>query len=284
MGPSKDVPASDLFRKLQERPRPSEVVDVPRYDPKTGSPVSQVRLQVLLAPEVNFASRQALKALKEEQHLTDAELEQSVIKEGIYSTYVAREILALSCVSVEPVPGSEETTGCPIYAKQFGNGRQLEQVLTPDEMHVLFSAYLLTQRKYGPYSSDIRSEEEFTAWILRIVEGGSDYPLLSRDSLQLVELLSRAMGRLYTLCHILDSQEIELPERWASPLRSWGIGTGCYGLPPDTGTPDSTEGISDSSTGTSGNEYQPILRPGDEPIDIELAQRLVKHIRDNQAQ
>ncbi len=51
MGPDKTVPPSELFLKLIEAPRPTEVINYPRKDPATGEPIGKIRMQVLTQEE-----------------------------------------------------------------------------------------------------------------------------------------------------------------------------------------------------------------------------------------
>ena len=53
------MPASELFLKLMETPKPSMVVDFPRIDHVTEKPVAQVRIEVLSHDQHDQARQRA---------------------------------------------------------------------------------------------------------------------------------------------------------------------------------------------------------------------------------
>lgn len=281
-GPPKDVPASELFLKLQERPRPSEVVDYPELD-EEGKPVDRVRLQVLTTKERQLALRRALDWCKA-QNLTKEDLGAEVVQEGIYGAAVAREILAIACVS-EKDHRTNTDDGKPLYARVFANGSQVDEVMTGDQLATLFSAYTLVQKKFGPFATDIESEAELNAWIKRIWEGASAVPLAWRDSAQLVDLLSLLIARVVTLSLILESQLSSLPDTLVSELRTWGIGTGYFGSPPESDTEATSDDPASSSTGSPDSltlsDPPAILMPNDEPVTLDHAKRLAQRLLDS---
>jgi hypothetical protein len=193
-GPPTDITASELVRRLSETPRPSEVVDFPRVDAE-GKPLARVRIQVLHEHERQKALKRAWDWCKSTQHLTPAEMNADVVREGMYGSAVAREILALCCVSELPIEGSEKM-GAPQYARQFATGDEVDKHLTQDEMAALFTAYTIVTRRFGPISSEIETDEELNAWIKRIVEGASAAPLALQDSSQLVDLIVMLTARV----------------------------------------------------------------------------------------
>ena len=66
----------------------------------------------------------------------------------------------------------------------FPSPSAIRQNLTPDEVGTLFRSYLMVQTEIGPIIGHM-SEDEITAYIKRLQEGGSVFPLalLSPDSL-----------------------------------------------------------------------------------------------------
>ena len=280
-GPPKDVEASELFLKLQERPRPSEVIDYPRLGPD-GEPVGTVRIQVLTMTERQAALRRALAWCKK-QNLDKDDLASDIVQEGIYGAAVAREILAIACVS-EKDWREDKDKGVPLYTRIFANGSQVDDVLTPDELATLFTAYTLTQKKFGPYASDIETEAELNAWIRKLAEGGSAAPLAWRDSAQLVDLLQSLVARVYTLSLVLESLSESLPNSLASELQTWGIGTGYFGSLLESDTDTDPDDLDPSSAGNPDSHTSPdpatFLMPDNEPVTLDkaklLAARLLK--------
>ena len=107
MFPPTDVTPSDLFRILSSAPRPSEVVDFPRRDPVTRLYVGKLRMQVLNLDEYDEARIKADVWLKEKKRV-GGELAQGKGIQEVLGDRVARELLSMACLSVEPIPGSAE--------------------------------------------------------------------------------------------------------------------------------------------------------------------------------
>jgi hypothetical protein len=226
--PPKDVEPSALFLKLKEAPAPSEVVDFPRVG-ADGEPIGQVRIQVLRTPQHQQASIRGQKWLEtiiKQNKLEGQALPDTPIGEAL-GNRIAQEVLAMACVSVNPIPGTEDSDA-PRYTREFRNADDLAP-LTGDELTALFTAYSMVQQKFGPYPGNIQSEDELSAWVKRLTEGASELPLSLLNSHQLVELTMRLARRAYTLGATLESQCSTLPDTLASDLRKLGIGTSYYG-------------------------------------------------------
>jgi hypothetical protein len=126
---------------------------------------------------------------------------------------VARELVALAVHEPDPVDESDP----PRYRRLFKNSKQVAELCTSDEVHALFTAYLLAQRQFGPYEASFKDEDEVSAWVKRLEEGGRLLPLLSPlASHQRDALLLSLVQRAYTLSRIMDSPL----ERWPSLLES----------------------------------------------------------------
>jgi hypothetical protein len=123
---------------------------------------------------------------------------------------------------VDPLP---DTTP-PRYRRLFTSAEQVGEVCTADEAHALFTAYLLTQRRYGPYEATFQDEAEVNEWIRRLEEGGRELPLLSQlGSHQRDALLLCLVSRAYTLSQILECPSEELPTLLESIPETWRCGT-----------------------------------------------------------
>ena len=251
MLPPKDVAPSTLWRRLQETPWPSEVVDYPRngFDGK-------IRIRVMSLEEADEAHLKAFEKLK--RRLESADMNVSVIQEGVYADACAKEVLALVCHEPDPI---DPNAAIPTYPRVFTDGDMVGK-LPPDEVMGLFTAYQLVQQKFSPSPREIRTDDELNQWIKVLAEGASLYPLARVHLLRLVELATLLGRRVYALSAILESQLESLPTTLRSDLEKFSIGTGFFGVQPS----------SESSSTTS------IFDPSDESIDmadaLEIAKRL----------
>src|SRR5262249_4147901 len=139
-GPLPSVPPSELFLKLLE-PQPSEVVDFPRRD-ASGRAIAQIRIQVLAQEDHDLARLDAHRKMKAQGFDKD-DLAGHTVSE-VTGDSVARELLQKACLTVQ---GADFEDGKPPrYAHVFQNPEQLKK-LRPDEIAVLFSAFMLVQAK-----------------------------------------------------------------------------------------------------------------------------------------
>lgn len=232
MQPPNDIEPSELWLKLCE-PTPSEVVDFPRKDRK-GNPVGKVRIKVLRMEDHNRARLLATKALKESAkqfgigELDKNELESESVRE-VLGDLIAHELLCMACLSDKEQPGLEDKDGNPTYAKIFHNPSAIRSTLTADETLVLFNAYRLVQYKYGPFERTITDDGDTEAWIQRLKEGGSAFPLLALPLPQLAELTYCLSEKISLVCHILESQLSILPDTLVSDLKNCFTGTYLFG-------------------------------------------------------
>jgi hypothetical protein len=254
-GPSDTVSPSELFLKLLE-PQPSEVVDFPRRDAR-GNPVGQIRIQVLAQEDHDQARIDAHRKMKA-GGLDKDDLASNTIQEVIGDA-VARELLARSCLTVS---GADFEDGKePRYAHVFQSAEQLKK-LRPDEIAVLFSAYMLTQAKFGPYEKFVGSADDVNKWVKRLEEGGSEFPLLRLQLPHLVELAFALAQRTYLLSVILESQWSSLPDTFKSRLADCSLDIGYFGGPAAT------------STETGGASLV------EAPVTTEQAARLAESLKD----
>jgi len=229
--PPKDLSARELFIKLTETPRPSEVIDWPRkVEDLDGNmvPVARVRIRVLTMRDHDEARLRAHLWLREERKISADDMHGPSVRE-VYGDAVAREVLARSIVSEEPIEGSD-ATGSPKYSRIFAAGKDLEK-LTADELTCLFQAYQLVQEKYGPYEGNLASQAEVTAWTKRLVEGAALSPLSQASSHQLADLNMYLAQRVYTLSQILESLVPSLDESLVAALSTLDIGIGLFTTP-----------------------------------------------------
>lgn len=227
--PPNEVTSTDLFLKLSASTRPSEVVDFPRRDPYTRLPIGQIRMQVLNLAEYDEARIKAQYWIVDKKRIDKAHIEGQAMKEVI-GDRIAKELISMACLSVEPIKGTEET-GFSRYLRHFHTADEVD-VLMADELEALWMTLQMLQRKYGPYEGNLENAEQATAWMKRLVEGGSALPLGQLGWHLLVELTMLLAERAYTLSAILDTQSSNLPNTLAAPLINWDIGKSSFGKLP----------------------------------------------------
>jgi len=231
-GPPEDVPPSDLFLKLSES-RPSEVVNFPRKT-SDGKPIGTTRIQVLTGDDHEVAQIEAKRNLKERRKLDEAAL--ASLDRAVLGDAVARELLAMACTTEK----NHGTDDAPFHPRVFPGGEALGKVLTADETAVLFQTYLLVQAKYGPFEKTCQTEQDITAWIVRLVEGAADFPLGRVSSAHWAEVAWSLAGRAYLLSAVLASLWPSLPPSLKSRLGACSLDTGSFGGPAGSRPPGST--------------------------------------------
>lgn len=229
-GPPTDIPASELFRKLIEMPRPSEVVDFPRND-SAGKPIAQIRIQTLTSDEHDKAREEAHKKLKA-RGVSNDDMSAPAIRE-VLGDAIAKELIAMASLTAKSQSSDPEH---PIYAREFRNGADVGR-LGADEILVLFNTYHLVQHKYGPIERNL-SEADIDAWIVRLQEGAAEFPLLNLALPQLVLLAQSLAQRHYALCSIMASQLKSLPDTLAALLEPFLTGIISAGSLADETDPD----------------------------------------------
>ena len=180
-----EMKPSELWAEIIALPRPSRVIEFPRKKPD-GTPVGEFSMQVLKQEEQMLCAAAA-------ERFTRKLLKDDAPKNGdlargyndIYSNAAAVEILFRAC-----------RTKDDLIKPLFPSPDVLRQNLTNDELGVLMSIYYTVQTELGPIVAYL-SEEEIEAWIARLVEGGSSYPLDSLSSEAQKQLLMRLASRLY---------------------------------------------------------------------------------------
>jgi hypothetical protein len=234
MLPPKDTRPSELWLKLQQTPWPSDVMPYPRNGFE-----GQIRIRVLELEEQDLARFKALDKLKRKLEQNDLNL--SVVQDGVYADAVAKEVLALACLEVNPI---DENAARPTYPRVFTDGDMVGK-LPPDEVRALFTAFEMVQAKFSPSPRDMRSDSEIDAWIKALAEGAGYYPLARMPLLQLAELVTSLAKRAYDISGILESQLSSLPDILRSSLERFNIGTGYFGAARSDGLA-STEAGDDS--------------------------------------
>lgn len=275
--PPNEVTATELFLKLSSPVRPSEIVDFPRRDPLTRLPVAQVRIQVLNLAEYDEARIKAQYWIVDKKRIDKAQLEGQTIKE-VLGDRVAKELISMACLSVEPIKGTEES-GAPRYMRHFRTADDVD-VLMADELEALWMTHQMIQRKWGPYEGNIETAEQATAWMKRLVEGGSALPLGVLGWHHLVELTTLLAERAYSLSALLGTLSSNLPNGLIASLTNWDIGNSSYGRLPvsaiEIGLRNSDLGIEEGNP-----DFISDMRERDaEKLAYELAEKLAPTLPD----
>lgn len=241
--PPSDIEPSELWLKLCE-PRPSEVIDFPRRD-RQGNPVGKVRIQVLTMDDHNRARIVAQQVLKRSAadygipNMDKADMDSPAVRE-VLGDLVAHELLCMACLS-DKATFEETEEKAAVYGRIFRTAEDLRSRLTADETLVLFNAYMLVQHKYGPFERTLNEDGDLEAWVQRLEEGGSAFPLLALSLPDLVGLTSSMAARISLLSHTLESQWERLPDSSKSALAPFCMGMFSSGEPRDESTRISLE-------------------------------------------
>lgn len=228
-GPPTDIPPAEIWRKLTERPQPSEIVDFPGYD-LNGKPLGKVRIRVLLGDEQDRAKIAAHRYLTETRKVRNDELSGEIMRETLGDA-VMRELLCMACTGAEPF-GQQAQGRAPVYPRIFQRGEDLAKTMSNADIATLFGSYLLIQEKYGPTERSIESPEERDAWISRLVEGASRHPLVRLPLPALHDLVMSLAARAYSLSSILEFLLSSSPNTLESILTSLDSGTSWSGQLP----------------------------------------------------
>lgn len=242
-GPPQEVPPHELYQRLLERPRPSELVPFPGLN-QAGTK-GELRIQVLSKEQHDRARLVAQNQVKKNAQryglppLSSADLNEEAVK-SVVADLAACEVLAMACVGTKPI--GDDADGPNVrYPFVFGDGEAVGKTLTADEVAYLFAAYTMVQHKFGPHESLIQTDEDMNSWVRRLALGAAEYPFLRLSSPQWVELLTALATRLLTLSGILESQWESLPESLRSALQTFCLGTGSASEPPENASPAGTE-------------------------------------------
>lgn len=188
-----------LWAAITETPRPSVVVDFPRNG-ADGKPIGQLRIQVLTQEEQLLCSAEAerftKKAIKDLPKTDEAQLGY----QNVYNNSAAVEVLFHACRRVDDPK-----------EPFFPSREALKKYLTPDEVGILMMHYYTTQSELGPIVAHL-SKEEVDAWVEKLAEGGSRYPLDLLSSEALKDLAFSLACRIHNSA-MATSSHGSLPEK-----------------------------------------------------------------------
>jgi len=166
--PPKNISAEELWARINEMPRPHKLVDFPRKD-SDGKCIGQIAMVALTSEESVIVAanseRYARKILKENSGDMPKSDEMAEGYKTVYENRSSAEILFKACRKAEDLSKAF-----------FPSVDDISRKLTIDEVGVLMRQYLYVQMETGPIISAM-GNEEYEAWIERLGEGGSKYPL-----------------------------------------------------------------------------------------------------------
>lgn len=184
--PPNDIPPHELWALITQLPRPYRTIDFPRNG-ADGKPIGQLAIRVLTQEEQILAAAEAERFTKKAIKDLPKGDEAKTGYDSVYQNTAAVEVLFAACRQKDDPD------------KAFFPSREaLRRFLTPDEVGVLMVSYYTVQSEIGPIVAHL-SEEELDAWIKRLAEGGSRFPLdlLSWDAAK--DLAFSLACRLYKL-------------------------------------------------------------------------------------
>lgn len=208
-GPPSDIGASELFLRLQELPRPTELVDFPANN-ADGTPVGQVAIRVLTQEE-NFICSAAAESFTRTTLKAEAggsipgkdEAQQGYI--DIYRNAVGIELVLKFCRD------AKDPNKPVFYTKE-----QVRRTLSNDQIGVLINYYMITKTRLGPIVADL-SEAEMDAWLARLKEGGAAFPLGLLSSETRDALLMHSVSLLFNSPTDTSSSGSPAPESLPTP-------------------------------------------------------------------
>lgn len=169
--PPENLTPSELWCSLTAIPRPHKTVDFPRKD-FLGKPIGQLAIWVLTQEEQMACNAEAeaytRKVLKSPPKADESNIGYS----HTFGNAAAIEVLYRAC-------RDPKDTSRPA----FPSPKLMREIMTTDEVSVLFEHYLTVQLELGPVVAHM-TETEMNAWIARLSEGGSAFPfdLLSSEA------------------------------------------------------------------------------------------------------
>lgn len=163
--PSRNISVSDVWLALNELPRPSRLVDFPRNDPATGESIGKIAMWVLTHEEQMICISAADKLAKEMLRDKQAKDDDNLGYKDLYNNAASVEVLFRACRNPSDLKLSA-----------FPSPTELRKKLTVDEIGVLMRNYMQLQYELGPIIAHM-SEPDLDAWVRRLGEGGSAFPL-----------------------------------------------------------------------------------------------------------
>lgn len=162
-GPPDDIAPSELWAALMQLPRPSKDVDFPGKDPG-GNPIGKLKMVVLTQAEHMVCIAAADKVAKE--LIKEAKKDEPTLAfDNLFHNAASVEVLARACRDFNDVE-----------RPAFPSPKQIRTKFTADQIGQLTRQYLQTQAELGPIVAWMTREEE-DAWVAKLAEGGSVFPI-----------------------------------------------------------------------------------------------------------
>lgn len=185
-GPPSNIESVSLWQALTKMPRPSREIDFPRQT-DDGESVGKLRLWVLTQEEILDceAAAETVVQQKMKQFRVEDATRATLAYRELYENAKAVELISRACRDHRD-----------INVPAFPSSKEIRSRLTSDEISVIALAYSKLQYEIGPIVA-MMSKDEMSAWLQRLSEGGSRFPLASLSSAALEELVMYSADRLY---------------------------------------------------------------------------------------
>lgn len=188
--PPAEIDSDELWRRITERPRPFNIVDLPQNG-VDGKAVGSVAMVVLTQTEqqavIAAADRWVRKFIAAEKTGT---ADKSEAYETLYSSRCAVETLSRAMRSTKD-PTKPAFMGADVPGR-------LSNLFLPDEIAVLMREYLNTRQTLGPIVATL-TDDEYPLWKERLKAGALLCPLAYLTSGATSELLLRLGADLMKL-------------------------------------------------------------------------------------
>jgi hypothetical protein len=212
-----------LVAALRERPRPNKVVDFPCTHGEC--PIKRVRIIVPSATANAEAQRAAHVRLRDEMKIPTSEWE-TITASEILGDLVAKEMIARMVHLENAIKGTNK------YPVLFTSSRDVEELISADELAVLHALCVQTQFELGPRLK-VLTDNEVDQWI-EALKGGFD-PLAYLQSPDLGVLVRGLHRRLVesTTSQLPDSPPPTWRDLSASKRETFAMDTICSGALPE---------------------------------------------------
>lgn len=164
-GPPENVDASELWLALTQLPRPHRVVPFPRKLPNSEETVGETAIWPLTQEEQMASNVEADRFTKRLLKDPQKKEESNLGYEHTYANEVAVQVLYRACRNPKD-----------LTKPAFPSASDMRAKMSTDEVGVLFSMYNTVQLEIGPIVAKME-KPEYEAWVLRLEEGGSAFPL-----------------------------------------------------------------------------------------------------------
>jgi hypothetical protein len=191
-GPPKDVEPSELARRLMDTKRPSDVLPFVRKD-EDGNALCEYRMTILTQDEIDAcwanAEQYTRRVFKSKLGANDEEINM-IRREAWAEVYENAKLVEVLYTAMRDKDD--------VNKRVWTAPQEIRKLLTQDECATLFRSYEETQFMWGPLWRMLTADE-IDAWIEKLTEGASNYPLGHLGQGALVQLIASLAFQLKNL-------------------------------------------------------------------------------------